>query len=240
MQTTILQEKKELPFADQKIIPAYKRITLGLYGGYGYLLGSTSKAINSMTSAGFTREQAETYYSDLKSGFYIAGELYYALNSNYSIGMTDKFFMNSATATNAFEDPDIMTITYYSSSERIYVNYAGFAVSFNHHYGKRDRLRLNSSLSLGITNYRDEIIYTNTFALITGMCPGTDLNIGMEYKINDLVSLNAGIASYISYLKKVNVTDGTNSTKVTLEKGNAENLSRLDLSAGIRFYFLKR
>jgi hypothetical protein len=232
--------EEELPFSDQAIIPTYKRITLVLNGGYGYLLGSTSKAINSMTSVGFTRDQANAYYNDLKSGFFVAGELYYNLNSRLSIGLTDKFFMNSAAATNAQEDPYNMTIIYYSSSEKIYVNYSGLAVSFYQQYGKRGRLRLNSSLSVGVTSYRDEAVYTNTYVLITGICPGTDLSVGMEYRINDLISLNAGISSYISYLKKVKVTDGTNTTEITLEKGNTENLSRLDLSAGIRFYFLKR
>ena len=232
--------EEKLPFPGQEIIPTYKRITLGLNGGYGYLLGSTTNAINSMTSVGFTRDQAESYYNDLKSGFNFAGELYYTLSSSYSIGLTDKFFTNSASATNALEDPNFMTIVYYSSSEKIYVNYTGLAVSFNQPFGKRARLRLNSSLSFGVTNYRDEAFYTNTYALITGICPGTDLNVGIEYRINDLVSLNAGVSSYISYLKKVKVTDGASTTKITLEKGNAENLSRLDLSAGIRFYFLKR
>ncbi len=232
--------EEKLAFADLEIIATYKKITLGLHGGYGYLLGSTSQAINSMTSLGFTREQAETYCKKLNSGFFAAGDLFYNLNSSYSIGLTDKFFMNSAAAANAHEDPDFMTIIYYSSSEKTYVNYAGLAVSYNLHLGKTGGLTLNSILSAGITNYRDDATYTGTSMLITGICPGTNLSIGLEYKINDLVSLNAGVSTYISYLRKIKVTDGTNTTKLTIEKENIENLSRLDLSAGIRFYFLKR
>ena len=88
-----------------------------------------------------------------------------------------------------------------------------------------------------MTTYRDEAEYLHGYYLLTGKNAGADLGIGLEYFLTSRISLGADLSAFYSSIRKITITDGSSTSTIELDKENYENLSRIDLSAGIRIYF---
>ena len=213
------------------------RFRFGLSGGAGYLLGSTQNAEDQMVNQGFTFDQAESYYNDMKLGISASADIYLLIPPDYGVGIKYKFFYNSAS-TEGFIDPQDGVHLYYTTyRENICVNFAGISFFYQQFIGSQKSLILNSSISLGLTTYRDEAEYLHGYYLLTGKNVGAELGIGLEYFLTSRISLGADLSAFYSSIRKVKITDGTTSSTIELDKENYENLSRIDLSAGIRIYF---
>jgi hypothetical protein len=76
----------------------------------------------------------------------------------------------------------------------------------------------------------------NTPFLLTGKAFASNLDLGLEYFVFPRISAGINVSYFLSSLKKVTLNDGNSTTVQELEKENYENISRLDLSVGIRFY----
>jgi hypothetical protein len=214
-----------------------KKVRFGLSGGAGFLIGSTQNAEDQMISQGFTPDQAKSYYNDMKLGISANADFYLLIPPDYGAGIKYKFFYNSSR-TEGFVDPQDGVHLYYTTySEKIYVNFAGVSFFYQQFIGSKKSFLLNSALSLGLTAYRNEAEYLQGYYLLTGKNAGADLNIGLEYFLTGRVSLGADLSAFYSSIRKVKITDGINTSTIELEKENYENLSRIDLSAGIRIYF---
>jgi len=214
-----------------------KKVRFSLSGGAGYLIGSTQNAEDQMVSQGFAFDQAESYYNDMKLGISANADFYLLITPNYGAGIKYKFFYNSSS-TEGFIDPQDGVHLYYTTyREKIYVNFVGASLFYQQFIGSQKSLELNSALSLGLTTYRDEAEYLRGYYLLTGKNVGADFSIGLEYFITSGISLGADLSAFYSSIRKVKITDGTSTSTIELEKENYENLSRIDLSAGIRIYF---
>jgi len=214
-----------------------KKVRFSLSGGAGYRIGSTQNAEDQMVSQGFAFDQAESYYNDMKLGISANADFYLLITPNYGAGIKYKFFYNSSS-TEGFIDPQDGVHLYYTTyREKIYVNFVGASLFYQQFIGSQKSLELNSALSLGLTTYRDEAEYLRGYYLLTGKNVGADFSIGLEYFITSGISLGADLSAFYSSIRKVKITDGTSTSTIELEKENYENLSRIDLSAGIRIYF---
>ena len=214
----------------------FKKIRFGINGGAGYLLGSTGEAKESMLNTGISFEQAESYYNDLKTGFYAGADLTYMINKKYGIGIKYKFFDTSARIEDLIDPHDGENLIYATYSEQIYVNYFGPTLLYNQYLGRKKSLKATSVFSLGLSAYRNEAEYLKNYILLTGNGLGTECTVGLEYLITPNFSVGADISAYFSAIRKMKISDGTSTTKVNLGKENSENISRLDLSIGIRLY----
>ncbi len=215
---------------------SFNRLRLGLNAGPAYMVASTKKAIDQMTSQGFTLDNVKSYYSDLKLGISFTGDAAWMITPDYGAGIRYKFMTTSA-GTEGFIDPqDGIHIYYTSYDEKIYVNYGGVAFFYRLPAGKSESLVLTSSLSLGLATYRNEAGYLRQNLLLTGKNIGADFSLGLEYFFSRHLSAGAELSAFYSTLKKVEVSNGSESVTVDLDKDNIENLSRLDFSAGIKIY----
>jgi hypothetical protein len=214
-----------------------KKVRFGLGGGAGYLIGSTQNAEDQMVSQGFTFDQAQSYYNDMKLGISANADFYMLINSDYGAGIKYKFFYNSSSIEGFVDPQDGVHLYYTTFRENIYVNFAGASLFYQQFIGSKKSLALNSALSLGLTTYRDEAEYLHGYYLLTGKNVGADFNIGLEYFLSSRFSLGADLSAFYSSIRKMKITDGISTSTIELEKENYENLSRIDLSVGIRIYF---
>ncbi|MFZ0282406.1 MAG: hypothetical protein WAL29_12190 [Bacteroidales bacterium] len=215
---------------------SFTRLRLGLNAGPGYMLAGTKKAIDQMISQGFAPDKAKSYYNDLKLGISFTGDAAWMITPDYGAGIRYKFMTTSA-GTEGFMDPqDGIHIYYTSYDEKIYVNYGGVAFFYRLPAGKSESLVLSSSCSLGLATYRNEAGYLRQNFLLTGKNIGAEFCLGLEYSVTRHLSAGAELSAFYSTLKKVKVSDGSESATVDLDKDNFENLSRLDFSAGIKIY----
>ena len=216
------------------------RLRLGLSGGMGYIFSSSDEAEDAMVSLGITEENAESYYSDLKSGWYGSADATWMITHSLGAGLRYKFFNTSAETEGYFDPGDYYNIYFSAFRENIFVNYAGVSIFYQEPIGKKGVFSLYSSYSLGMAFYRDEFeVFYGNF-LITGNALGMDGSVGLEYRISPLISAGAELSLFTSTIRKISVTDGDVVEKVDLEEDNYENLSRAEVSLGIRFYFWSR
>jgi hypothetical protein len=205
-------------------------------GGFGFLLGSTKAAEENMERKGLGADQAQTYYKDMKSGLSASADLLYLITQKLGTGIKYKFFSTSASLESFFDTGDGYNLAYGTFMEQIYVNFIGGTIFYQQIIGGKKSFKLNSSCSLGIANYRNEASFFTRYYLLTGKNIGTDLSFGSEYFICKNLSVGTELSLFFSSIGKMRVTDGYNTTTLDLEKDNTENLSRLDLSLGIRVY----
>jgi hypothetical protein len=218
----------------------FERLRIGIGGGFGYLLASSEKSEELMVNMGLTADQAESYYKNLKTGIYGDADLTYLFNPDYGAGIKYKFFETTASLEGFFDPFDGVNLIYSTYKEQIYVNYVGASFYYQQFIGRNKSFRLNSEVSFGMVNYRDEAEYINSYYLLTGKNIGMDTGLGLEYFLAKNLSAGANLSLFYSTIRKFKMTDGTNTVTIELDKDNYENLSRIELSFGIRFYFLRK
>lgn len=214
----------------------FKRIRFGMTGGIGYLIGSSKKAEENMVSTGLTKGQARSYYNDMKSGMYAQVDLGCLITPKYGIGIKYKFFDTSSSIEGFFDPQDGVSLIYTTYKEQIYVNFAGASLFYQQSIGSQESFKINYTYSLGLTTYRNEAEYLNGYYLLTGKSVGIDGSLGLEYFIAPWFSIGTDLSVFYSSIRKIKLSDGSNTTSIDLEKDNYENLSRFDLSIGIRLY----
>ena len=219
---------------------SFPRLRVALGGGAGYLFSSSEKAEASMVDWGLSEESAEAYYKDLRTGFYGSGDIAWMFTPVIGAGIRYKFFDTSANTEGFFDPQDEFYLIYATYSERIYVNFAGVSVLYSEPLGARERLRVNCSLSAGLALYRNEAELFQGNFLATGNSFGMDGAVGLEYHITPAVAVGAELSSFFSQLRKFEITDGSTTETLELEDDDIENLSRVELSLGIRFYLWNR
>jgi hypothetical protein len=218
----------------------FERLRLGVNGGFGYLLSSSKTAEEDMVDQGFTLKNAKSYYRDMRSGLYANTELTWMIAPDYGAGIKYKFF-DTSSRTEGFVDPlDGINIYYTTYKEHIYVNYLGASCFFHQSISSLKSFKLNSGYSIGLVTYRNEAEYLNEYYLLTGKNIGMDISIGLEYFITRYFSVGTDLSVFYSSIHKIKITDGSNTTTVNLEKANYENLTRLNLSLGLRIYLWNR
>jgi len=215
-------------------------LRLSLSGGMGYIISSSEKAEEAMVDMGLSEEKAGSYYSDLKSGWYGSADATWVINQSYGAGLRYKFF-NTTAATEGYFDPgDYYNLYYATYSENIYVNYAGVSIFYQEQFGQKREWSVYTSFSMGMAFYRNEYEFFYGNFLITGNALGIDGSLGLEYRISPLISAGAELSVFSSTIRKIKITDGDVDETVDLEEDNYENLSRAEVSLGIRFYFWNR
>jgi len=216
------------------------RLRLGLNGGAGYIFSSSEKAEESMAAWGIAEDDAGAYYNDLKLGIYGSGDITFMVTPRIGTGLRYKFFYTDAGVEGFYDPNDGIFMFYGTYSEHIYVNYAGVSLFYTEPLGRSRKLSLYASWAAGLTLYRNEAETFQGNLLITGNSFGMDGSLGLEYRLTPSMALGAELSAFNSLLRKVEVTDGSNTETLELEEDNIENLSRFELSLGIRFYLWNR
>lgn len=214
----------------------FERIKLGINGGVGYMLASSEKAEEALTGQGFDAVKAKSYYRDLKTGWTANADLTFMITPDIGTGFKYKFFYTDGNTEGYIDPQDGVHLLYINYGERIFVNYYAPQVYYQTYLNAAETYRMTTTYSFGLTTYRNEAEYLSDYLLLTGKNFGTDASINLEYYITDNLSLGAELSAFYSMLRKVKITDGSNSQTIDLDKEDYENLSRLELSIGIRFY----
>ncbi len=215
-------------------------LRIGLNGGMGYIISNSDGAEETMTGFGISLEEARKYYDNLKSGWYGSADVAWIFNKKFGAGMKYKFFNTTALTEGYFNPGDPFNLYYTTYQENIYVNYGGLLLFYREPLGRNDLFSIYSAFSVGMTLYRNESEVLSQAILITGKALGLDGTVGLEYMITPLVSAGAEVSVFASKLRKIDFTNGETEQTQVLNKENHENLSRIEVSLGIRFYLLNR
>lgn len=216
---------------------SFERIRLGINGGVGYLLASSEKAEEALAGQGLDAGKAKSYYRNLKTGWTANADLTFMITPAVGAGFKYKFFYTSGNVEGYFDPQDGLNLVYANYGERIFVNYYSPVLYYQEYIGRSESLKLTSAYSLGLTTYRNEAETLISYYLLEGKCFGTDATLGLEYFFTNKLSAGADLSIFLATMRKITMNDGQNTQTLELDKENYENLSRLEFSIGIRFYF---
>ncbi len=215
-------------------------LRISLNGGMGLILASSTEAEARLVQYGNTPREAAAYYRDLKGGWYGSGDVTWLPGRQSGVGIRHKFFSSNASTEGFFNPGDYENVYFSELSEQIYVNYTGLSLLTSYPFGPDKQYNIYVILSGGITLYRDEMKMLYQGLLITGNAFGVDAAIGFEYRVSPLISVGTEISGFRSRLTKLNMKSAREEKKVTLAEGEYEDLTRLEISAGIRIYLWNR
>jgi len=192
------------------------------------------------------------YYNELKTGFHINASAYYMLKNFLGLGAEYSFFKSSASGSIPSEFyPPIFIME--SEKFHLYVNYFGPSVLFQQHLDAHQKFIITESFSAGILFLRLE--YQNTYpivtqsgysdisnnVLLTGDSFSGKLGLTAQYRLFKSVSVGLGGDFIWCSLKKASYeskdSNNNNYSSNDQELSNDMNLSRIDYSFVLRYYF---
>jgi len=212
----------------------YHTLDLAVAAGPSYLVASTKDARTQAVQLGMTREQADSYYRQLKLGWSGSAQAHWYFLPGMGAGLHYRFFVSGASEWVTLDPQDGVNLYYGEMKEKMYVSYLAPSLKTVQRYGKEGKFIVSSAVSAGITFYRDEASILQNNVLLTGKAFGTSLEIGTDYLITDHLSMGLKIGLFSSKLRKVTMDNGTDQSTVELDKEKYENVSAADLSAVIR------
>jgi hypothetical protein len=221
-----------------------KPFRISVEGGYGHLLSSFSDIRNGMTYV--TSENKDRYFRRMKNGIHLGADFHLLLNDHFGVGAKYSFFFSETELDELIPAPSVVPLYYaVNQKERFYLNYAAPSLLFRQWLDKNRRLALNESLSLGYVFFRSETrtdIYTTGDAnyLLENRRFAGSLDVSLEYGLLSNLSVSVNVGAFYTQIKnpEISYVDLNNNIQTqTSESGQSIDMSRLNLSAGLHFYF---
>ena len=175
------------------------------------------------------------YIKGLKSGFHLGVDGAFFFTENYGAGLKYAYFRTS----NEIDNVTVTTTTGESKTglmqDKINIHY--FAPEFWTRYSfADDKLILLAGASIGYLRYIDNGVLVDPLT-ITGSTVGVGFDIGLDYMITPHFGIGANLGLIGGSIGTMKYNDGTGEREVSLNDNQRENLTRLDVSAGIRWCF---
>ncbi|WP_207433644.1 outer membrane beta-barrel protein [Sabulibacter ruber] len=216
-----IPETSEYQYSEQ----AFSRYRLGVSGGWSYRIARTADGLQP-----FYKE----YIDNLKQGFHINGDAAYYFNEQMGAGLRYSTYhaaneLDNVTATM----PDGTTVTG-TLSDKINITYVGPYFSSR----TLNRNKLNAwifNVGFGYLGYTDKALQVNERYTFKGSTFGLSADAGYDMRISKKLSVGLQISFVTGTLRQMEVSNGTTTQKIKLQPENYENLSRLDVSVGLRF-----
>lgn len=216
----------------------HEKWRFSISGGPGYMYSSSKEAENNLVASGIDRHKAKSYYKDYKWGWQGNADLHYLLGRHIGIGAKYSFFSTSGKLKDVSlgnYNGDGLHIFFGDLKEQLYVNYIGPSILGQTFVNTRKTWKATALISLGYANYRSETHILEVPALITSNNFGGYSELGMEYYLSKHIAIGANLNYFAASFKKMNVKNNQGSQEIDLNE--RENVSRLDLSFGIRINY---
>jgi hypothetical protein len=174
------------------------------------------------------------YTEDLKSGFH------YNLDVNYyfteMLGFGIKY--NNALFNNDINNVQVIyedeSIEYGKMSDNIQINFIGAIFSGRFFNSKKTNCWV-TDIGFGYLGYKNKATLISDTKTLKGSTVGFYLSVGYDIGISKNFALGFQLSAVTGTLNQFKVTEGNRTETLKLEKGKYENLSRIDLSIGLRF-----
>jgi hypothetical protein len=205
----------------------YPKFRLGVQGGWGYMISK----ISSDVPADF-----RDYVKKLKSGYNLGFDAAFYFKQNMGIGIKYSFFHTSNSIPSVYAvDSITRKVTTGPMSDFINIHYIG--PTFNSRFITDNQLfHFNFYVSLGYMSYKDDGMLITPY-VITGSTVGTALGFGADWSITPALFAGVDISGIFGSLSSYNLEEGGTTKTITLPDNQREGLSRIDISAGVRWNF---
>ena len=196
---------------------------LAINGGYSRRIAKTSDQIPA---------QFKDYISELKNGYHLGAEAAYFFNNKWSVGLKYNLFkaansITGVTGTDVYGNARTGTI-----SDDMQINFIGVNTS-SRHISKNGKHHFLLGIGLGYMGYTNDAFLFDKIK-ITGQTFGATLDGGYDFRLAKNLFIGTQLSFVGGTLNSLDYDFGSSKTTVKLEENDRENLTRLDLSVGLR------
>jgi len=210
-----------------KIIGAadYSKIRLGIGGGFSYMTGRISDKVP---------QDFEQYIKELKTGYHINTEFAFFI-AEY-IGFGAKYsLLKTKNKINSIYVTDMTGLTRFGMlKDDITIHFVGPSFVTRASFPD-DKAHFLLGLAVGYIRYKNDAVVIDPF-ILTANTLGMSFDLGFDFRLANNLFMGFAFSYTLGTITQYEADDGVTKQTIKLEKGNYENISRLDLTAGFRFY----
>lgn len=211
----------EIPVAEVLSQPRNKR--LSLHAGLGYLTARSENAPS----------EFDAYLDELRSGIQGGVSFQYYLKEHLGAGIAYTIFHTKAGMENVTVQNTNGQMRTGRMEDNIRLWFLG--PSFATRYSLDNKTTFIANFSLGYLEYRNKFVLIDNY-LITGSTVAFSTELGLDFLIDADLSFGTSLTYTSASIRKVVIDDGRYKTPVTLNASNAFNMSRFDLSIGLKWH----
>lgn len=217
----------QLSFAQSPEEPSEntQQFRIAVQGGYGYRIAPLSKDIP---------PDLVNYSKNLKSGYSVGLDAAYFVKPNWGLGLKYSQFGTEQSIGNVNISFDDGSSAYGTMADKISIIFVGPSYISQYSLNNPDHTFFGG-ISLGYMGYRDEALLVDRTFELTGATFGGAVDLGYDYSLSKYITIGAQASLTGGSLTEYTLNDGSSKSSIELEEGSHENLSRLDISAGVRF-----
>jgi hypothetical protein len=208
---------------DNILNPPRFRASIGI--GLSNLIGKTSENV----PADFI-----PYTEELKSGNHLGADVTYYVNKRIGFGLKYIFFNTKNQLNNIYVIDSSGTVTYGSMEDNITMQFIGPSLGIRQTL-PRGGAHLVSNLALGIITYVDDARVIEKLR-ITGSTFGFSGDLGLDFQLEGGFYLGIGFGLTVGMIRALEVEQGGVVQKIDLNYSSYNNVSRIDLGIGLRYF----
>lgn len=217
-------QKSEVPkdkvFAKQN----FEHFRFAINGGLGYETARIGDGVPS---------DFKDYARQLKSGYVFGGDLTYYFLEVLGVGVKYSQFNSSNNLDNIYVDDGQGVRKYGRMSDDLSINFIGPTFSTRLFNGDKSKAFI-FSLGLGYMGYSDNKVIVDNYKM-TGSTMGISYDVGYDFEVSKKAILGVQLSLISGTLLSYKWDDGTSVQTIKLQNDEYENLSRIDLTIGLRF-----
>lgn len=216
----------------------YTKWRFGLQGGWSYRIAKISPLVP---------PQLKPHIEGLKSGYHFGADASFFLNRGLGLGIKYSGFRSSNETDGLAGADSAGKATTGSVRDDIMMHYIGPVLN-GRYISENGWFQFISSFSIGYLSYTqdEKIVYKYTFvndevimdlAKLTSSTLGMVGGIGADFAVHDNISLGLEVSAMLGTLNYYNVQSKGTIRREELPANQREGVSRIDVSAGVRFNF---
>ncbi|MDR2065484.1 MAG: hypothetical protein LBP85_07250 [Prevotellaceae bacterium] len=214
----------EVPMEKIKFNEIYPHFRIAINGGWSY---RTAKIID-------VEPDFKDYMKDLKSGFHYNIDMYYYFTEMFGFGLKYNNALFNNNINNVKVTYEDNSSKYGKMSDDIQINFIGALFSARFFNSKKTNCWL-TDIGFGYLGYKNKATLVSDTKTLKGSTFGLYLSVGYDIGISKNFALGFQLSLVTGSLNQFKSTDGNRTETIKLENGKYENLSRMDLSIGLRF-----
>jgi opacity protein-like surface antigen len=205
----------------------YPKFRIGLQGGWSYRTAKISDQVP---------PEFRSYIKGLKSGYHYGADASYFLTRSLGLGIKYSGFGSSNSASNVLvTDPLTKKSQVVTMSDDISMHYIGPALN-SRYLSQNEFFQFISTVSIGYLSYTDDVVLVSKSKMKSSTL-GLVCGIGGDFAVHQNIYVGVEISGMLGSLNYYDIETNAMSQRVKLEEDQRESVSRVDVSAGVRFNF---
>jgi hypothetical protein len=206
--------------------PEYPKFRIGLQGGWSYRIAELSPSIP---------PAFRSYVKELKSGINYGADASYFITRSIGLGLKYSGYRSENELNSIYITDSVGKIRYGKMRDDITIQYIGPSLN-TRVMSESETFHFVSSFSVGYLSYKNNVTVVDNFTH-TGSTVGVVAGIAFDFAVHPNIFLGADITATMGALSSYEEESATGRKKIELKENERESLSRIDISAGVKFNF---